>query len=361
MYKIFLFTFFIIKIVIGYNIIIVPGMGGSVLYNLKNKKIWPPDISINLKELNMNFDKNNDPNIETNINIGNILDIKIDNPTTFILTKNIYYSNLIKSLQNDKHNLYSFSYDFRYILFKNYQQILYKKFKNFIEEKFNNDEKLIIVCHSLGGLVLHHFLTTFVDEIWYKKFISKIYFVNVPFGGSSLSLYTIMDSIEKKNEKESLSKNNQIVSVLNKKIKDLYLFSCFYMTLPISNEPILRKNDIWYNTRNMKDIFPYNAKINKMYELFENEHTLNRLNGINIETNIIYCIGKNTTSFLDYESGLSLSSDGDGLVTKNSMIIPKLWKTNPNLISVENMEHSNINNHLPFIRMISENKDKLIL
>ena len=360
MYKSLLFLFFL-KIIIAYNIIIIPGMGGSVLYNLKNKKIWPPDISMNFKELNMNFDKNNDPIIETNIKIGNILDIKIDNPTTFILTKNVYYYNLIKYLQEDNHNLYAFPYDFRYVLFKNYQQILYKKFKNFIEEKFNNNEKLIIVCHSLGGLVFHHFLTTFVDEIWYNKFISKIYFVNVPFGGCPLSLYAIIDSLEKKNEEESLSKNNQIVPVLNKKIKDLYLFSSFYMTLPITNEPILRKNDVWYNTRNLQEFFKYNNKVNKMYKLFENEHILNKLNGINLDTNVIYCIGKNTTSFLDYESRISLSSDGDGIVTKNSMIIPKLWKTNPNLICVENMEHSKINNHLPFIRMISENKDKLII
>jgi hypothetical protein len=179
----------------------------------------------------------------------------------------------------------------------------------------------------------------------------------------AIPLYIVLGLlIAQKNIDENaiLSKNNQILPFLNKKIKNLHLFSSFYMTLPISNEPFFRKNGIWYNINNLDDIFKSNTKVKNMYKTFHEKQISNRIHGIDIPTNIVYCTGKNTTHFLDYETKITLDGDGDGIVPKYSLLIPKLWKTNPKFIHVNNMEHSKINSYLPFMKMISSNKDELI-
>lgn len=356
------FLCFLVKFFVdSYKIMIVPGMGGSVLYNANHKKIWPPDISLNLNEFNIHFDNNNEPIIPSNMNniikrsMGDIKDINIDTITTYAFTKTTYYSTMIKYLQKEKHELFAFPYDFRYILFESYQTILFHEFKSFVEKK---EDKFIIICHSLGGLVLYHFLINYTTPEWYQKYISKIYFINVPFGGSPLSLYTIYDGLNKNMGDKRLTKNYKILDFLHKKIKSLYLFSCFYMSLPTTDEIFFVKDDIRYNPKNIKHLFQQNSVAFKIYKLFND--LSKRDIGIVLPINIIYCTGMNTTTFYDYDNKTTLYSDGDGIVPLDSMLLPQSWHPIPNFIHIVNMEHSKVLGYLPLLRMISKNKNNLI-
>lgn len=340
----------------AYKIIIVPGLGGSVLYNENQKKIWPPDLKFNFEELAMRYEKDT-PIVPKNIRVGNIQDINIDTPATFLFTKTSYYSTLISHLKNDYHTVFAFPYDFRYILYDSYHRLLYQKFKEFIEREEHKDDPFIIVCHSLGGLVLHHFLTTFVHEDWYKRYISKIYFVNVPFGGSPLSLQAILNG---RIEDEPLSKSNQILALLKKKIKNFHLYSCFYMTLSISNDPIYKKQNVLYSLENLDRLLAIDPRAMDMLTIFRKDHLPILARGINLPVNIVYSCGRNTTVFYDEDTGIQTSGDGDGIVPIDSLLSPRLWETKPALIRVEGLEHSKILSHLPFLRMVSANADRLI-
>jgi len=336
-------------------------MGGSVLYNANHKKIWPPDIPLNLNEFNINFDHSNEPIIPSNTDsiikrsMGNIKDINIDTLTTYAFTKTIYYSTMIKYLEKEKHELFALPYDFRYILFESYHKLLFKEFKSFLEKK---DDKFIIICHSLGGLVLHHFLTNYTTPEWYQKYISKIYFINVPFAGSPLSLYTIYDGLHKNNSR--LTKNNKIIDFLHKKIKSLYLFSCFYMSLPTTDDIFFCKDNTRYNARNLQNLFQNNTTSSKMHKIFDEIHLTHRNKGINLPINIIYCTGINTTTFYDYDAKIMINTNGDGIVPIDSMLHPKSWHPLPNFIHIPDMEHSKVLGYLPLLKMISNNKNNLL-
>jgi hypothetical protein len=330
-----------------YKFCIVPGMGGSKLYNEKNKKIWPPDNPLQLKELDLKFHQDGQLIIPTAEEVGNLDKIKIDSTASYLLTKNVYYSGMIKYLQNDKHDLSALPYDFRYTLYPKYYTSLYQKYKDFIEKQ---DEPLIMICHSLGGLVFHHFLSTFVDNAWINKHLRHIYFINVPFGGTPASFYTIIDHLNR--NLQSSSNRSPIVSHLTRKIKNLHLFGGLYQTLPITARPFYQKDDMLINLHNMCDFLYKYPQVLENYKLFEKYHLPYRDNSINAPSTIIYCTGKNTTVFFDADNDLTSKLDGDGLIDIHSLTRYQIG----NLIEIKGQDHSGVNNYTPLLKMISNIK-----
>jgi hypothetical protein len=326
-------------------------MGGSKLYK-NNKIIWPPNISLNFKnmELEMIDNKIFIPPIP---NVGNIEDINIDNPTTFLFTKNIYYKILIDYLKSENHDLYSFAYDFRYILYEQYYTQLYFQFMNFFYK--NPKSKYIIICHSLGGIIFQHFLS-YCPEAY--PFIDKIYFVNVPWGGTPMSFFSISDKIILKDDLLEATSSHLIKS-MNKKIKTFHYFNGFFATLPIVNEPIFRKSDIWYTPQNYQLFFENDPIIKENFDLFQQQYLIKRSEKIKCPNNIVYSYGKNTTVFMDQDSKIFLIGDGDGLVPIQSLLYSKFLNYDSNYIGVSNMEHSKINTFIPVLKMFSKNIDKL--
>ena len=319
-------------------------MGGSKIFNSQNKKIWPPDNPLKIKDLDLTVE-NGEIIIPKARKVGDLESIKIDSTTSYLLTKNVYYSTMIKKLTNDKHSLFALPYDFRFCVYPQYYESLYKEFQTFFELEFQkSQEPFIIICHSLGGLVFHHFLTNFVDESWISKHIQKIYFINVPFSGTDVSLFTILDNLYKNNLKGS--NGTPIISKLSNKIKNLHLFGGLVQTLPLNIDS---------NIENILENYPLAFE---NYQLFKNFHLPCRNNSLDIPIHIIYCSGKNTTVTYNSEKHSLITGDGDGLISKSSLEFPlRAWTRNKKIkyTEIKGQDHSGVNSYMPLLEIISKN------
>jgi hypothetical protein len=349
--------FCFISLVNAYNYILIPGMGGSILYNEMKKKIWPPDIFLNFDDFHFKYDKNCEIIVPEIDNIGNLEDVKIDSKFTYFFTKNTYYSTLIHQLEKQNHNVYAFPYDFRFIFISKYYLSLFEEFNRFIS-KLEGD--IVFICHSMGGLLLQDFINNYISPTNVRK-IKKIYYVNVPFGGVPFSLYAIYDSLYPNKE---ISLNNlvstQIIPYLTSKIKYLHHYGGLYLCLPIFEDPVFRKENHWYNIHNLDLLLKNDPICQTNYEYFKKHHMKKRIQSIDLDQTIVYSTNLTTSVFLDYDSKTILTSYGDGLVPLKSLLYPRKWKYQPSYIELYNQEHSKINNYLPLINTFSKCSDKLI-
>ena len=347
-----------VSVVSAYRFIIVPGLGGSILYNQKSQKIWPPDMGFQLTDLSVQ-EYYHRHDLSSTGEIGNVNSIRIDNRAVYMLTKNTYYTKMIDVLshQNDVH---AFPYDFRFIHYQEYHQLLFAEYKKYIENEYkNSNEKFVFVAHSMGGLLLHHFLHFYVDKRWISKHVGKVYYINTPFGGCPMALFFLLDSIHKhvnsQNRDQLLFNNHVLWLMLN--IQNIHLFGGLYVCLPITKDPLVRINRNWIYSKDIQSLFT-NDWCAHTYRL---SRTLfrKRTHTVDVPQTVVYSTGKNTTVFMDYDLDFAITGDGDGLVPVESLLYPQCWNKPPTFVHVPNQDHSNINSHMPLLDMICENRDSL--
>lgn len=345
-----------VSLVSAYRFIIVPGLGGSILYNQKSQKIWPPDMGFQPSDLSVQqYYHRHD--LSTTGDIGNVESIRIDTRAVYMLTKNTYYTKMIDSLSKNN-QVHAFPYDFRFIHYREYYEQLFFEYKKFIEKEYNN-EKFIFVAHSMGGLLLHQFLHFYVDKRWVSKYISKIYYINTPFGGCPTALFFLMDSIDKhlnKQNKDQLLFNNHVLWMMMN-IQNIHLFGGLYVCLPITKDPLVRINRNWVYSKDIQNLFvdDWCAHTYRLSRTFFRKRT----HGVDVPQTVVYSTGKNTTIFMDYDADFAMTGDGDGLVPVESLLYPQCWSKPPTFVHVPNQDHSNINSFKPLLEMIADNRDSL--
>lgn len=311
-------------------VILVPGLGGSVLYNKNNQKIWPPVSNcLFSKPMTLLTNLHNDiacnspkclDNTSLKTIIGDPKGLIGDDWFSRYILKDTFYDKYTKML-----NPYSFAYDFRLIMNPIYLDNLYNKYTKFIDEL---DKPTVIFCHSLGGLVFHDYLTT-KDPIWIKNKIKKIIYINTPFDGSPLVYKYILES-----QRKSYIFNNNIDLIgglywclpwyePNKEI--LELKSNKYMVKEIPN--LTRLNDLYFN-------LVYPKKINRLKEIE------------GIESIIIYSSSNKPTIEKINLNNLQFSTydkfGGDGTVPYSSLALPINYWNNVKFIKVDNTDHTSI-------------------
>ena len=347
-----------VSLVSAYRFIIVPGLGGSILYNQKSQKIWPPEMGFQLTDLSVQ-EYYHRHDLSSTGEVGNVNSIRIDNRAVYMLTKNTYYTKMIDVLsrQNEVH---AFPYDFRFVHYQEYHQLLFAEYKKYIENEYNkSNEKFVFVAHSMGGILLHHFLHFYVDKRWLSKYVGKVYYINTPFGGCPMALFFLLDSINKhvhsQNRDQLLFNNHVLWLMLN--IQNIHLFGGLYVCLPITKDPLVRINKNWVYSKDIQSLFT-NDWCAHTYRL---SRTLfrKRTHTVDIPQTVVYSTGKNTTVFMDYDMDFAIMGDGDGLVPVESLLYPQCWNKPPTFVHVPNQDHSNINSHMPLLDMISENRDSL--
>lgn len=325
----------------SYHFIIVPGIGGSILYNDQSRKIWPP----NLIQFNPNSFRHPDDILRTTGRVGDPDSIRIDTGSVYAFTKNTYYTGLIDNLSKSN-KVSAFPYDFRYIHLPDYYLHLYSSYKRYIEDHFQRTgEKSILIAHSMGGLVMQHFMNKFLTRAWMDRHLERIYFLNVPFGGSPAALYLLADHIVGKDDQQGPLMRMVLT------ISNMRSFGGFYVCLPTTSGYYLRWDGDMYSYKNMDDFFT--GDMAWVYEMSKPFHRY-AVRPPLIPHVVVHSYGKNTTIYKDYDNDISRETDGDGLVSTASLLHMPM-NTYTTRVAVPNEEHSKINNNPAVQDMISRN------
>lgn len=348
----------VVSLVSAYRFLIVPGLGGSILYNQKSQKIWPPEMGFQLADLSVQqcYHRHD---LSSTGEIGSVDSIRIDNRAVYMLTKNTYYTKMINVLsrQNDVSAL---PYDFRFIHYPEYHELLFAEYKKYIEKEYETTrEKFVIVAHSMGGLLVHHFLQFYADKRWTSKHVDKVYYINTPFGGCPTALFFLLDSINKhvhSQNRDQLLFNNHVLWIMMN-IQNIHLFGGLYVCLPITKDPLMRIHRNWVYSKDIQGLFQddWSAHTYRLSRTLFRKRTKTA----DVPQTVVYSTGKNTTVFMDYDTDTVILGDGDGLVPVDSLLYPQCWNKPPAFVHVPDQDHSNINNHMPLLEMIADNRDTL--
>jgi len=207
-------------------VIIIPGLSGSVLVNVKHpqKKMFNKTIVdnrwLNIHPYSPNYMKRwkNDMKCELEYAHGHITGYKNMNPDIQpydlfglegiqnivgdfeILSKSHqdvfhsifnyrYFYDLNHTLLKHGHRvgdtLFGFPWDFRFILDPGVRKRMFHQLYCKIQEIVHLKKRRVnIVCHSLGGVLIKWFLEEYVSEDWCSEHIGHLVLVNVPFGGT---------------------------------------------------------------------------------------------------------------------------------------------------------------------------------
>lgn len=88
-----------------------------------------------------------------------------------------------------KKDLFGVPYDWRLAL-DPLRETFFPQLKQLIENAYssNGNQNVVVLGYSCGGLMLHNFFTTYVDQAWKDKYIHKVIMLAPAFAGSSETL-----------------------------------------------------------------------------------------------------------------------------------------------------------------------------
>lgn len=321
------------------SLLFVPGLGGSVIYDgIKKTVLWPPSIRDILRKdeyykkigtyyINQKFV----PKIQSSqVGLMNntINDIDVIPFWLNPLLKHSYMTEMYYNIRAQSPNLYmeTMPWDFRIIGNVDYRQDLYQKLKLQMEKiRQENQKPVLIIAHSLGGLLIHDFLCK-QDESWKKYNVQELITINSPWGGSFSALKMIVTN------KVELSVNGNENSRIT--IPNANEYSGILGSIP---HPIIK--GAFYNES-------YKHILSK-YWLHYRDLSANVLKNANVKTSIIYSnhldtpisIVKNKNNEYEFVYG-----KGDGIIDEKSLLLPLTWKNANEFISLINIndDHTKI-------------------
>lgn len=94
-----------------------------------------------------------------------------------------------------KKNLFGLPYDARRLLDPVYRGEYFREIQETIEIAAGAGtakKPVMVVAHSMGGVLLKWFLTDFVSPDWIQRHIGRLMIVNAPFGGTTMALRVII-------------------------------------------------------------------------------------------------------------------------------------------------------------------------
>lgn len=277
-------------------VLIIPGLGGSHLYD-DDKRIWPPSLTNVLsskwiEELRIHYDHEKK-------GFGHP-QLKGDSKDDLLFP----YDTLIGHFENTVIG----AYDFRRVGDMEYTERLYEKFQHKIETIYTrtNNTKCTLLSHSLGGLIVHDFLTDYCTPEWKSKYIRQSITLNTPYGGSIASVYALQHR-----QFGWPSKTNYIYVDFVKYISGVLwtLPNVFHMN---NNHTI---SDILSSLEDSEELtLIYESHFSRRHYKIDSDS--------GVETHILYNIGIPTPSIVNNTKVLV---DGDGTVDVDSLTLPIKW------------------------------------
>ena len=376
-------------------IVIIPGLGGSLLVNIDNpkKNIFNREV-INNRWININpFSQKSiikwkkDMYSEFEYNSNNKI-IGYKNYKREIIPYDMFGINGIQNLVGDfellndnqknifeklfrykyfeklNTNLLSFGYtpnkdligvpwDFRLFLDSKIRSFIFIYLKYKIEKIVEyNEDKAIIVTHSLGGILIKLFLEEInkTDREWSNKYIEDIFLLNVPYSGTPSAIKAILIG-----EAYVPFTNNLFVNEMRNN-------SGIIMSIP--NNISYTKKDIFWSCDTGEQITLDNIYDNSINNIAfkawkdmyynkiklvakKNNTKVTVINSFGIDTPECYL--SKTLNDMPYKI---LNTNGDGIVTKNSLESYKNIFTNYDSLILENVEHTEIISHPIFLESL---------
>ena len=321
------------------SLLFVPGLGGSVIYDSIQKTVlWPPTIRDILRKDEYykkigTYYKNKKfvPKIKSSqVGLMNntIDDIDVIPFWLNPLLKHSYMTEMYYNVKAQCPNLYmeTMPWDFRIIGNVDYRQDLYRKLKLQMEKiRHENKKPVVIVAHSLGGLIIHDFLCK-QDEKWKEYNVQELITINSPWGGSFSALKMILTD---KVELFVSGNENSLIRIPNANE-----YSGILGSIP---HPIIKGP--FYN-EDYKDIL-------SKYWLHYRDLSTNVLKNANVRTSIIFSnhldtpvsIVKKRNNYYEF-----LYGKGDGIIDEKSLLLPLSWKNANEFVSIVNIndDHTKI-------------------
>ncbi|KAF0988406.1 hypothetical protein HZS_7562 [Henneguya salminicola] len=282
---------------------------------------------------------------------GSIESIEYLNPTFQSLTS--YFHPLINLLETEFNyknmvDMFSLSYDFRDIADPRKSEEYFEMAQIFIENLRNKTGMpVIIVSHSLGGVLMAHFFNRLSRE-WKDNNINLWYSISSPFSGlASAILVSITGEIN------GVSKYLMFPDYVRQSVTSFPTIYFLYPSPPAFNKNfvIVETPNINYTIGNIsKQISEtYNSEVSNICSLLPNIFIQN-----SPDVNMVcaYGIHVNTPSKIYMEKDLKSNhhkieySDGDGTVDHESLSSCKYWiKENSKpleILEIENGEHHDL-------------------
>jgi len=377
----------------GHPIVIIPGLGGSLLVNKKQpiKRVFHRDI-IDNRWLNIhpyspsymikwkdemrcefeygeggqiigykNYDKNIQPYDIFGIKgIQNMVgDFDLLNKTHQDVFENMFHykyfyelnQRLLKKGYLPRSNLIGFPWDFRLILDPVLRHHTFDMLRFKIESVVKyHEERVVIVSHSLGGVLTKWFLEEQGAE-WSEKYIRHLVMSNTPFGGSPSAI-------------KALLIGEYYVPFFNKFFVDeLRVNSGIVMGLP--NLISYNHKDVFWKTDNDEIITlhdfhkdkPNNIGFKLWHDMYspylygsiqkKNSVPVTLINSSGIETPNTY-ISKSLHE-MPYKV---LNDDGDSIIPTRSLLVGKELFPKHKYIELKKVSHSEIISHPVFLDYI---------
>lgn len=333
-------------------IVYIPGLGGSVIYDIHNNEIWPPNlysIVTNNFQKKISITNNLEPIYKTNSallfnnnkNGGDTNGIKIINKNTKYFISNRFGEYILEYFYKKLYPVYAIPYDFRIIPQINYLKNLRESIKLSIEEIYKeNNKKVVVIAHSLGSIVIMNFFNN-IDTKWINKYIDLVICINPPFEGSILALRTLLES--------SLT-----FFFKNIKLNFIRNFGGLIWCLPDINHNTDFLNIDGKDITNIENVlYPETLEIYKKYFKNNDNYDKKKINK-NLNLHIIKSYGINTpiklylnSSQYGYKFNKYDYMDGDGIIINN---------INTNNFNIHRIvgEHSNILESNDLLNKINE-------
>jgi len=305
--------------------LIIPGLGGSCLYDERNRKIWPPAAFSSGDGYDLTCLDGRCSSRERLFTapLGDLDGIRYGNWISRLVSTYNIYDPLIDRLQreyqrNDPTGRVSpFPYDFRLLLEESYLEDLYRSYTQYIEHR---DRPVVAFCHSLGGLVFRDFLSTRSDA-WITQYVHRVVYINTPFDGSLLPL------------KVFLREHNHPLDLTNRFLPGLARFGGLFWCLPWHHpdRPLLVTRQDTIRVGDIEDLFCFVGITERFstYQKIVQKRHFQRLIPLSQTKTVFLCSSYSdeptpVVFTLDEKQGLTASSwmPGDGVVTHESMILP---------------------------------------
>jgi len=285
----------IMTIIEAYHFVIIPGMGGSILHDpITRHRVWPPRL-FGIKHLyKMELDGNC-----TTLEPGDTEGIRIQNP----FSTRSFYNPMIDELLRHNHTVSALPYDFR-----NLNNQVMVMFREYLERQ---PTPVVVVCHSLGGLVFHDFITRHVSPSWARERVLKIYWISVPFAGCPESVYSVLTNT---------------VFKLPPMLATLRYFDGFYVTFPfLPNDPVISRGGKIYTPTDYETLLTEEVCLKRWFRISTNLDARRRRTPP-VPSTVVYTDDLSTRLVIDLDDHKKhVYGRGDGLVPIDSLRFPLRW------------------------------------